>query len=87
MPCCVRLQECVKRLEVEMKQEYDHTMNRITFEKVVRSHPEEFPNITLPQPQPWPVPRKGVHICIFVCVCVCTCTGSRFPRNVLFIYK
>ncbi|XP_030213444.1 dynein heavy chain 1, axonemal [Gadus morhua] len=53
------LQECVKRLEVEMKQEYDHTMNRITFEKVVRSHPEEFPNITLPQPQPWPVPRKG----------------------------
>ncbi|XP_036957739.1 dynein heavy chain 1, axonemal isoform X2 [Acanthopagrus latus] len=46
-------------LEREIKLEYDYTMNRMSFNKVVMSHPEEFAHITLPQKNPEFVPQKG----------------------------
>ncbi|XP_076603478.1 dynein axonemal heavy chain 1 [Chaetodon auriga] len=53
------LEKCVGDLEKEVKLEYDRTMNRISFDKVVMSHPEEFSHITLPQKNPECVPQKG----------------------------
>ncbi|KAJ8259834.1 hypothetical protein GJAV_G00174010 [Gymnothorax javanicus] len=54
------LQECVSRLESEISLEYDRTMNRMIFDKVVASSPEEFSHITVPQPDPEPVPASGL---------------------------
>ncbi|KAG7477961.1 hypothetical protein MATL_G00075170 [Megalops atlanticus] len=53
------LQECVGHLEREINLEYDRTMNRICFDKVVTSSPDEFSHITLPQKEPESVPEKG----------------------------
>nr|XP_046240546.1 dynein axonemal heavy chain 1 [Scatophagus argus] len=53
------LEKCIGDLEKEVKLEYDRTMNRMSFDKVVMSHPEEFSHITLPQKEPEYVPEKG----------------------------
>ncbi|XP_064422227.1 dynein axonemal heavy chain 1 [Latimeria chalumnae] len=47
------------RLEQEVKLDYERTMNKISFDKVVSSHPEMFPYITLPAKVSEKVPRKG----------------------------
>ncbi|KAM6980842.1 dynein axonemal heavy chain 1 [Aplochiton taeniatus] len=46
-------------LEKEVNLEYNRTMNRISFDRVVRTHPDEFSHITLPQKEPERVPQKG----------------------------
>lgn len=53
------LEKYIGDLEEELKLEYDRTMNRISFDKVVMSHPEEFSYITLPPKDPEYVPQKG----------------------------
>ncbi|XP_029908318.1 dynein heavy chain 1, axonemal [Myripristis murdjan] len=57
------LPECVGHLEEKVKLEYDRTINRIIFDKVVMSHPEEFSHITLPKKDPECVPQKG-HVSV-----------------------
>ncbi|XP_030585284.1 LOW QUALITY PROTEIN: dynein heavy chain 1, axonemal-like [Archocentrus centrarchus] len=57
------LEECVAGLEKEVRLEYDRTMNRLIFDKVVMSYPEEFSNITLPQKTPEHVPPKR-HVAV-----------------------
>lgn len=60
MLCCGgRLQECIVRLEKEINLEYDRTMNRISFDRVVLTNPEDFSHITLPQREPERVPQNG----------------------------
>uniref|UniRef100_A0A667ZN70 Uncharacterized protein n=1 Tax=Myripristis murdjan TaxID=586833 RepID=A0A667ZN70_9TELE len=56
------LPECVGHLEEKVKLEYDRTINRIIFDKVVMSHPEEFSHITLPKKDPECVPQKGASV-------------------------
>nr|XP_023655546.1 dynein heavy chain 1, axonemal [Paramormyrops kingsleyae] len=53
------LEKCVSQLEKEIYLEYSRTMNRICFDRVVQTHPEEFSHITLPQMEPERVPEKG----------------------------
>ncbi|XP_054472107.1 dynein axonemal heavy chain 1 [Anoplopoma fimbria] len=53
------LEKCKEDLEKEVKLEYQCSMNRMIFDKVVMSHPEEFSHITLPQKDPENVPHKG----------------------------
>ncbi|XP_013988847.1 dynein axonemal heavy chain 1 isoform X2 [Salmo salar] len=53
------LQECIVRLEKEINLEYDRTMNRISFDRVVLTNPEDFSHITLPQREPERVPQNG----------------------------
>ena len=57
--CVCSVQKCTGDLEKEVKLEYDRTMNRMSFDKVVMSHPEEFSHITLPQKEPECVPQTG----------------------------
>ncbi|XP_041639844.1 dynein heavy chain 1, axonemal [Cheilinus undulatus] len=52
------LEKCLGNLEKEVKLEYDRTMNRVIFDKVVKSQPEDFSHITLPQRDPEYVPQK-----------------------------
>ncbi|XP_044079595.1 dynein axonemal heavy chain 1 isoform X1 [Siniperca chuatsi] len=52
------LEKCIGDLENEVKLEYDRTMNRMSFDKVVMSHPEEFSHITLPHKDPEYVLQK-----------------------------
>ncbi|XP_019911214.2 dynein heavy chain 1, axonemal [Esox lucius] len=54
------LPDCIVRLEREISLEYDRTMNRISFDRVVFTNPEEFAHITLPQREPEHVPQKGL---------------------------
>lgn len=56
---CCRLQKCVVQLEKEINLEYDRTMNRMVFEKVVKENPEKFSHITVPQREPETVPERG----------------------------
>ncbi|XP_042561677.1 dynein axonemal heavy chain 1-like [Clupea harengus] len=53
------LQKCVVQLEKEINLEYDRTMNRMVFEKVVKENPEKFSHITVPQREPETVPERG----------------------------
>ncbi|XP_072239156.1 dynein axonemal heavy chain 1 [Leuresthes tenuis] len=53
------LEKCLENVEKEVRLEYDRTMNRMIFDKVVMSHAEEFPYVTLPQRDPEYVPQKG----------------------------
>ncbi|XP_067102135.1 dynein axonemal heavy chain 1 [Osmerus mordax] len=54
------LEECVGRLGKEIQLDFDRTMNRISFDRVVLSNPEEFSHITLPQEDPECVPQEGL---------------------------
>ncbi|XP_030276430.1 dynein heavy chain 1, axonemal [Sparus aurata] len=53
------LEKSIGVLEREVKLEYDYTTNRMSFNKVVMSHPDDFAYITLPQKNPEFVPQKG----------------------------
>uniref|UniRef100_A0A8C9ZPR8 Dynein axonemal heavy chain 1 n=1 Tax=Sander lucioperca TaxID=283035 RepID=A0A8C9ZPR8_SANLU len=63
------LEKCIEDLEKEVNLEFECTMNRMSFDKVVRSHPEEFSRITLPQKDPEYVPQKGKTVSlVYVCL-------------------
>ncbi|XP_062252615.1 dynein axonemal heavy chain 1 [Platichthys flesus] len=53
------VEQCSGNLEKELKREYDLVMNRMIFNKVVMSQPEEFSHIALPKKDPEHVPQKG----------------------------
>ncbi|XP_026203417.1 dynein heavy chain 1, axonemal [Anabas testudineus] len=53
------IEKCVGDLEKEVKLEYYRTMNRMSFDKVVMSHPAEFSHVTLPKKDPEYIPQKG----------------------------
>uniref|UniRef100_UPI0037E91524 dynein axonemal heavy chain 1 n=1 Tax=Semicossyphus pulcher TaxID=241346 RepID=UPI0037E91524 len=53
------LEKCIEDLETEVKLDFDRTMNCMSFDKVVKSQPEEFSHITLPQKDPEYAPQKG----------------------------
>ncbi|TMS18883.1 Dynein heavy chain 1, axonemal [Larimichthys crocea] len=55
------LEKCVADLEKEVKLGYDRTMNRMSLDKVVMRHPEQFSHITIPQKDPENVPQKVPH--------------------------
>ena len=64
-----RLDKCIGDLEREVRLEYYHMMNRISFDSVVMSHSEEFSHVTLPKKDPEYVPQKGepdglIYICL-----------------------
>ncbi|MEQ2160813.1 hypothetical protein GOODEAATRI_003254, partial [Goodea atripinnis] len=52
-------ERCIKDLEKEVKLEYDRIMNRMVFDKIVMSHPEEFSDISLPQRDTECIPQNG----------------------------
>ncbi|XP_074532910.1 dynein axonemal heavy chain 1-like [Halichoeres trimaculatus] len=52
-------EQCIGDLEKEVKLEYGRTMNRLSFDNVVKRQPENFPHIILPQKDPQCVPQKG----------------------------
>lgn len=59
-------------MEKEVKLEYVRTMNRMSFDKVVMSHPDEFSHITLPQKDPEYVPQKGKTVSLtYICLIQC----------------
>ncbi|XP_063071051.1 dynein axonemal heavy chain 1 [Engraulis encrasicolus] len=53
------LQKCVVQLEKEINLEFNRTMNRMVFDKVVKEDPENFSHITVPQREPECVPERG----------------------------
>ncbi|KAM9332808.1 dynein axonemal heavy chain 1-like [Pholidichthys leucotaenia] len=53
------MEKFISGLEMEVKLEYDRTINRVTFDKLVRSKREEFSHITLPKRDPEYVPSIG----------------------------
>ncbi|XP_069045720.1 dynein axonemal heavy chain 1 isoform X1 [Lepisosteus oculatus] len=53
------LRDCAERLEKEIALEFDRTMNRICFDRVVASNPQDFCDITLPEPEREVVPDRG----------------------------
>ncbi|XP_023791251.1 dynein heavy chain 1, axonemal [Cyanistes caeruleus] len=52
--------DCISSLEKEVKLEYKHTMNRISFDRVVASKPEMFSYVTLPDKEEKEAPEKGL---------------------------
>ncbi|KAK2862487.1 hypothetical protein Q5P01_002020 [Channa striata] len=53
------VENCIGDLEKEVTLEYYRTMNRMSFDKVVMSHPAEFSHVILPEKEPEYVPQKG----------------------------
>lgn len=47
-------------LEKEVRLDYERTMNRIIFDKVVTSEPQTFSYVTLPDKEENKVPEKGM---------------------------
>lgn len=63
------LKTSIGDLEKEVELEYERTMNRMSFDKVVMSHTEEFSHMTLPQKDPEYVPQTGktvIHVYIYL---------------------
>uniref|UniRef100_A0A3B3BM62 Uncharacterized protein n=1 Tax=Oryzias melastigma TaxID=30732 RepID=A0A3B3BM62_ORYME len=52
-----------KDLEQEVELEHARCMNKITFDFVVKSNPELFSSITLPQEDPKAAPDQGIMCC------------------------
>ncbi|NXX05401.1 DYH1 protein, partial [Larus smithsonianus] len=50
-------------LEKEVRLDYEHTMNRLSFDRVITSKPQMFSYVTLPDKEEKKVPEKGL-ICI-----------------------
>lgn len=46
-------------LENEVKLEYKHIMNRISFDRIVASKPQMFSYVTLPDKEEKEAPEKG----------------------------
>ncbi|MGH0183081.1 UNVERIFIED_CONTAM: hypothetical protein FKN15_013335 [Acipenser sinensis] len=53
------IQDCLDLLEKEIVIDYNRTMNKICFNKVVTSHREQFSYITVPKTRIEKVPEKG----------------------------
>ncbi|XP_041081390.1 dynein heavy chain 1, axonemal [Polyodon spathula] len=53
------IQDCLDLLEKEIVIDYNRTMNKICFNKVVTSHREQFSYVTLPKTRIAKVPEKG----------------------------
>ncbi|NWW95122.1 DYH1 protein, partial [Rhynochetos jubatus] len=47
-------------LEKEVRLDYEHTMNRISFDRVITSKPQMFSYVTLPDKEEKKVPEKGL---------------------------
>ncbi|NXU12627.1 DYH1 protein, partial [Pardalotus punctatus] len=47
-------------LEKEVKLEYKHTMNMVSFDKIVASKPQTFSYVTLPEKEEKKIPEKGL---------------------------
>ncbi|XP_051667332.1 dynein axonemal heavy chain 1 [Manacus candei] len=54
------MSDCMCNLEEEVRLEYKHTMNRISFDRVVSSKPEMFSYVTLPDKEEKEIPEKGL---------------------------
>lgn len=48
-------------LEKEVRLDYERTMNRISFDRVVTSKPQTFSYVTLPDKEEKKVPEKGTE--------------------------
>nr|XP_013047409.2 dynein axonemal heavy chain 1 isoform X1 [Anser cygnoides]XP_047928500.1 dynein axonemal heavy chain 1 isoform X1 [Anser cygnoides]XP_047928502.1 dynein axonemal heavy chain 1 isoform X1 [Anser cygnoides]XP_047928506.1 dynein axonemal heavy chain 1 isoform X1 [Anser cygnoides] len=55
-----RVLDCMGCLEKEVRLDYERTMNRIIFDKVVTSEPQTFSYVTLPDKEENKVPEKGL---------------------------
>uniref|UniRef100_A0A3Q3EEV5 Uncharacterized protein n=1 Tax=Labrus bergylta TaxID=56723 RepID=A0A3Q3EEV5_9LABR len=55
------VEKCLGDLEMEVKLDYERTMNRMIFDKVVQSQSEDFSHINLPETESVPesVPQSG----------------------------
>ncbi|MED6248877.1 hypothetical protein ATANTOWER_006426, partial [Ataeniobius toweri] len=73
-------ERCIKDLEKEVKLEYDRIMNRMVFDKIVMSHPEEFSDISLPQRDTECIPQNG---CVPVPPCNFEKKQAEFALNSL----
>uniref|UniRef100_A0A665VDT7 Uncharacterized protein n=1 Tax=Echeneis naucrates TaxID=173247 RepID=A0A665VDT7_ECHNA len=51
-------------LEKDIKLDYDCTMNRMIFDKIVMRNPDKFSHITLPKKDPEYVPQNGKLVCL-----------------------
>lgn len=47
-------------LEKEVRLDYEHTMNRLSFDRVITSKPQMFSYVTLPDKEEKKVPEKGM---------------------------
>lgn len=56
---CNRVLDLMCCLEKEVRLDYERTMNRISFDRVVTSKPETFYYVTLPDKEEKKVPEKG----------------------------
>ncbi|XP_072136794.1 dynein axonemal heavy chain 1 isoform X1 [Mobula birostris] len=54
------LPDYFKKIEQEVHLDYNRTMNKITFDKIVLSDPKHFSNVTLPDKEEIKVPSKGL---------------------------
>ncbi|KAM6256563.1 LOW QUALITY PROTEIN: dynein axonemal heavy chain 1 [Porphyrio hochstetteri] len=55
-----RVLDCMCCLEKEVRLDYERTMNRINFDRVVTSKPQVFSYVTLPDKEEKQVPEKGL---------------------------
>lgn len=51
--------DCMSSLEKEVKLDYEHTINRINFDRVVASKPQMFSYVTLPDKEEKEAPERG----------------------------
>lgn len=56
---CNSVLDQISSLEKEVKLDYKHTMNMISFDRVVASKPEMFSFVTLPDKEQREAPDKG----------------------------
>lgn len=56
---CNSMLDQISTLEKEVKLDYKHTMNMISFDRVVASKPEMFSFVTLPDKVQKEAPEKG----------------------------
>uniref|UniRef100_A0A672VF35 Dynein axonemal heavy chain 1 n=1 Tax=Strigops habroptila TaxID=2489341 RepID=A0A672VF35_STRHB len=55
-----RILDCMCCLEKEVRLDYERTMNKINFDRIVTSKPEMFSYVTLPDKEEEKVPEKGM---------------------------
>uniref|UniRef100_A0A8D0HEG2 Uncharacterized protein n=1 Tax=Sphenodon punctatus TaxID=8508 RepID=A0A8D0HEG2_SPHPU len=55
-----RVLNCLNALEKEVSLDYERTMNKISFDRVVTSKPQTFSYVTLPEKEEEKVPERGM---------------------------
>lgn len=53
------MSDSISSLEKEVKLDYKHIMNRISFDRIVTSKPQMFSYVTLPDKEEKEAPEKG----------------------------